>query len=235
VSLSEPLQVSRVYSFYASSGQFASPFSLFSPLRISSHVLSEDVLERKVDSAGRLITKRLFSKTSVVPKWAEKFGLLPKSRMCFIVEESIVDPMNRLLTTYTRNIGMRNVLNVHERCELSALAEDNRMVTMMRRWARFESSMRGFSGTVCTFANERFKYNIHKATNGFQLVLEAMYAPHVVLKERRLDQVALLQLHPMLRHRLLEKARNLKEVAKEAALPLIAMAASTEPNTGNVN
>lgn len=198
-------------------------------------MLSEDVLERSVDSNGRLVTKRLFSKTSAVPKWADKFGLLPKSRMCFIVEESIVDPVNRLLTTYTRNIGMRNVLNVHERCELSALPDDNRVVTMMRRWARFESNLRGLSGTVCTFANERFKYNIHKATNGFQLVLEAMYAPHVVLKERRLDQVALLQLHPMLRNRLLEKARTLKEAAKEAAYPLIAMASSQEPGTGNVN
>lgn len=43
------------------------------PNPISSHVLSSDVLERRVDeTTGKLFTKRLFLKEAKIPRWATK-------------------------------------------------------------------------------------------------------------------------------------------------------------------
>lgn len=52
-------------------------------------------------------TKRLLTKTNVPPKWAER---LISSRIVKIVEESIIDPKEKTITTYTRNIGYVKVM-----------------------------------------------------------------------------------------------------------------------------
>lgn len=70
------------------------------------HVLSEDTLSREVKD-GKLHTKRLLTKTNVPPKWAER---LISSRIVKIVEESIIDPKEKTITTYTRNIGYVKVM-----------------------------------------------------------------------------------------------------------------------------
>lgn len=72
----------------------------------SNHVLTEDTIHRKV-SAGRLISLRLLSKTNPSPKWAERFIT---TRQVHIVEETVVDPTNKVLTTYTRNLGYTKVM-----------------------------------------------------------------------------------------------------------------------------
>lgn len=72
----------------------------------SSHVLSEDTLEREIRN-GKLHSKRLLSKTNPVPKWGERFY---NSKSVKIVEESIVDMKERTLTTYTRNIAFTKVM-----------------------------------------------------------------------------------------------------------------------------
>ena len=81
---------------------FVSPFHV----HCSKHVLTEDVIDRSVDSRGRLVTKRLLSKTNHCPKWAERFI---SARSLFIVEESVVDPVLKTMTTYTRNISLQKL------------------------------------------------------------------------------------------------------------------------------
>jgi len=157
----------------------------------SKHVLTEDVISRKVDSSGKLLTKRLLSKTTKAPKWAEKVGLV-QSRVCFIIEESIVDPVNKLLTTYTKNIGMKNILCVDEKVIYKS-ANDARHTNMIR-YARFESKMYGLSRPIQAFGLERFKSSIHKAANGFQTVLDYMYSKNL----KNFDRQIILQLHPIL-------------------------------------
>ena len=79
------------------------------PNPYATHVLTEDTVVRRIDETGRLITKRLITKKgSKVPKWGERF--LPAGRKVCIVEESIVDPDSKTLTTYTRNVGMTSVM-----------------------------------------------------------------------------------------------------------------------------
>lgn len=63
-------------------------------------------MQREIRSS-RLFSKRLLSKTNSIPKWAERFI---STKQVFIVEESIVDPQNKILTTYTRNLGYAKVM-----------------------------------------------------------------------------------------------------------------------------
>lgn len=72
----------------------------------SKHVLTEDTVYREVKN-GKLISKRLLSKTNPIPKWAERFV---SGRHVHIIEESIVDPTNKVLITYTRNLGYTKVM-----------------------------------------------------------------------------------------------------------------------------
>lgn len=166
--------------------------------------MTEDVLSRKVDSEGKLLTRRLLSKTTKAPKWAEKVGLV-QSTVCFIIEESIVDPMNKLLTTYTKNIGMKNICIVDEKA-IYRTAEDHKCTSMVR-YARFESNMYGLSRPIQVFALERFKSSIHKAAVGFQIVLDCMYSPLL----KNFDHKTIGQLHPILKQKFLEKTRDITE------------------------
>lgn len=56
---------------------------------------------------GVLYTKRLMTKTHRVPKWGERFISMNTVK---IVEESMVDPRTKTLTTYTRNLGYTKVM-----------------------------------------------------------------------------------------------------------------------------
>ena len=73
----------------------------------SKHVLTEDVVERKVVNK-KLYSKRLLTKTNSIPKWGER--LLRGPKYVTILEESIVDPVRKHVTTYTRNIGMKSIM-----------------------------------------------------------------------------------------------------------------------------
>lgn len=170
----------------------------------SKHVLTEDVLSRKIDSNGKLLTRRLLSKTTKAPRWAEKVGLV-QSTVCFIIEESIVDPVNKLLTTYTKNIGMKNICLVDEKV-IYKVASDVKHTSMLR-YARFESNMYGLSRPIQVFALERFKSSINKAAKGFQVVLDCMYSPIV----KNFDHKMISQLHPILKQKILDKTRNIAE------------------------
>ena len=74
----------------------------------SKHVLTEDILSRYIKNE-RLYTRRLLTKTNAVPKWGERF--IPSStRKAFIIEESVVDPKAKTITTYTRNIALQSIM-----------------------------------------------------------------------------------------------------------------------------
>lgn len=74
--------------------------------RFSKHVLTEDTVHREIKN-GKLFSKRILSKTNPIPKWAERFIT---ARHVHIIEESICDPKNKILITYTRNLGYTKVM-----------------------------------------------------------------------------------------------------------------------------
>ncbi|XP_044761244.1 protein preli-like [Coccinella septempunctata] len=137
----------------------------------SKHVLTEDTVERRITPDGQLVTKRLLSKTNSIPKWAERFV---QKALVNIIEESIVDPKTKTLTTYTRNLGYTKVLSVTEKVVYKESSE-NPGKTMVLRTAVFDSQVSGFSRAICAFGYERFKKNCSKMVSGFEYVLAGMF------------------------------------------------------------
>lgn len=69
-------------------------------------MLSEDTVAREIKD-GKLYSKRLLTKTNRVPKWGERFI---SKNVVKIVEETVVDPKEKTLTSYTRNLGYTKVM-----------------------------------------------------------------------------------------------------------------------------
>jgi len=74
----------------------------------SSHVLSEDTLHREI-RGDSLYTRRMLTKTNRLPKWGERF-LKTSATHVVIVEESYVNPIEKTIVTYTRNIGLTTIM-----------------------------------------------------------------------------------------------------------------------------
>ncbi|RWS30742.1 hypothetical protein B4U80_05117 [Leptotrombidium deliense] len=158
---------------------------------LSEHVLSEDVVERFVDKKGRLFTKRFLSKTNRVPKLA---GILlgnSFSKVVYIVEESIVDPVNKIFVTYTRNIGMQRILKIDEKVVYKST--DGTQWTEENRRAAISSSVFG-AGQIEAFGVSRFRQNIAKTCKGFHMVLDAMYSRYSNAETNEVRR----RLHPLL-------------------------------------
>ncbi|XP_008209064.1 protein preli-like isoform X2 [Nasonia vitripennis] len=136
----------------------------------STHVISEDTISRELKD-GKLYTKRLLTKTNRVPKWGERF--ISKNNVK-IVEESIVDPKKKILTTYTRNLGYTKVMSVVEKV-VYKVSDENPQWTEAKRSAWIESSVFGFSRAIQAFGLDRFKKNCTKMSNGFNYVLAHMF------------------------------------------------------------
>lgn len=159
-------------TFQYSWNQIATAFWNRYPNKYSRHVLSEDILDRRIDQGGQLITKRLFVKTNSCPKWIER---LMKSKKVHILEESFVDPLKQTLTTITRNLGMTNLMSVEEICVYRPHPE-NKIWTIVERKASFDSKLSGLKRlAVLTFGHERYKYNIRKTDSGFQQVIRKLH------------------------------------------------------------
>ena len=167
-ALPEPRKVSRAQGGRLSLTRLATS---------SKHVLTEDVVQRRVDRNGCLLTKRLLSKTNPCPRWAER---LISARSLFIIEESIVDPVRKTLVTYTRNIGCLNYMTIEEKVVYRPTGPNDNW-TVAERMAWIDSKYGyGISRAVQAFGYDRFRKNVAKATKGFQFVLDSMYGPKIL-------------------------------------------------------
>uniref|UniRef100_A0A6I8PBM4 PRELI domain containing 1 n=1 Tax=Ornithorhynchus anatinus TaxID=9258 RepID=A0A6I8PBM4_ORNAN len=84
------------------------------PNPYSKHVLTEDIVHREVTPDRKLLSRRLLTKTSRAPRWAERFLPANVAHSVYILEDSIVDPTNQTMTTFTWNINhARLMASVH--------------------------------------------------------------------------------------------------------------------------
>lgn len=146
------------------------------PNPLSSHVLGCDVINRHVDpTTGTLVSQRLLKKTNNKPKIAEKF-LGKGSSSGYVLEDSIIDPMNKSMTTVTRNISFAKVLCVEETCTYTVSAA-NPEWTDCKTEARVTCPMWGWSRPIEGVGLERFKQNIHKAREALEYVIKSVVHP----------------------------------------------------------
>ncbi|KAF1395313.1 hypothetical protein PFLUV_G00010240 [Perca fluviatilis] len=140
------------------------------PNPFSTHVLTEDVVYREVTADHRLLSRRLLTKTNRLPRWAERLFPTGMSRLVYIIEDSIVDPVNRSLTTYTWNLNHTTLMSVEERCIFQDSVEQP-STTKLKREAWISSNIYGFSRPVQEFGLARFKSNQVKAMKGLEYAL----------------------------------------------------------------
>lgn len=160
--------------------QVAYAFWLRYPNPYSTHVLTEDTVCREIRN-DKLYTKRLITKASKInpPRWVRFF--MPATRKTLIIEESIVDPVNNTITTYTRNIGLSSIAMIEEKCTYKK-ANDNRSMdtTTLERECFVTSGVKGFRQRISNYLIERFKKSADQATKGMEHVLTGLYIPESV-------------------------------------------------------
>uniref|UniRef100_A0A6M2DM83 PRELI/MSF1 domain-containing protein n=1 Tax=Xenopsylla cheopis TaxID=163159 RepID=A0A6M2DM83_XENCH len=162
--------------------QVVKAFWLRYPNPHSTHVLSEDTISRDVKE-GRLHTRRLLTKTNLIPKWGKRFISAPFVK---IYEESIVDPLNKTMITYTFNMGHAKVMSVVEKVVYKA-SLDNPNHTIAVRSAWIDSQLFGFSRAIKAFGLERFRVNCTKAITGYNYILNKMFASQNYKAEEALN------------------------------------------------
>ncbi|XP_022621184.1 PRELI domain-containing protein 1, mitochondrial-like [Seriola dumerili] len=140
------------------------------PNPFSTHVLTEDVVYREVTADHQLLSRRLLTKTNRLPRWAERFFPTGMSRSVYIIEDSIVDPVSRSLTTYTWNLNHTTLMSVEERCIFQDSVEQP-ATTLIKREAWISSGIYGFSRPIQEFGLARFKSNQVKAMKGLEYAL----------------------------------------------------------------
>jgi hypothetical protein len=116
------------YSFPA----VALAYFLRYPNPYSTHVLSTDVIERSIDSNGRLKTLRIHRKSSRLPPAVLK--LLPKSVLgnisggrseSYILETSTIDVKEGWMRTESKNLDWTGILSVVEKQEYQRRVPDD--------------------------------------------------------------------------------------------------------------
>nr|XP_034371340.1 PRELI domain-containing protein 1, mitochondrial-like [Arvicanthis niloticus] len=168
------------------------------PNPYSKHVLTEDIVHREVTPDQKLLSRRLLTKTNRMPCWAERLFPANVAHSVNILEDSIVDPQNQTMTTFTWNINHAWLMVVEERC-VYCVNSDNSGWTEIHREAWVSSSLFGVSRAVQEFGLARFKSNVTKTMKGFEYILAKLQgeAPSKTL---------------------VETAKEAKEKAKETAL-----------------
>lgn len=189
----------------------------------STHVLSEDTISREVKN-NKLYSTRLLTKTNRLPKWGERFI---SKNVVKIVEESIVDPKEKTLTTYTRNLGYAKVMSVIEKV-VYKVSDENPEWTVAVRSAWIDSQVFGFSRAIQAFGLDRFRKNCTKMSGGFNYVLAHMFPGTAEYMSPNLAQMGYIDKTEQpsiaklthaaedIQHSFHDKAEKMKDAAKKA-------------------
>eukprot|EP00039_Didymoeca_costata_P002733 m.62177 g.62177 ORF g.62177 m.62177 type:complete len:176 (-) comp11492_c0_seq2:61-588(-) len=138
------------------------------PNPISSHVLSVDTISREVDDNGRLCTTRLLTKVGKKPQWM--MNIFPGT-LAYVIEVSTLDPKERKLTTFTKNITLTSICLAEEKC-VYTVSKENANWTMCETSCRVSSNLTIGRGMIESFGMSRFKGNAVKTKAAIQHVLD---------------------------------------------------------------
>jgi len=140
----------------------------------SKHVLSEDVISRTIENST-LKTVRLLTKTNKAPRWVERFV---SNHTACILEESHVNPVEKKVITYTKNLTHQSLMTVEERCEYTISPQTREWTIVDRKaWVTSGFSGLGIGRAVESFGCERYKNNIKKSTKGWEYILSRLHTP----------------------------------------------------------
>merc|ERR1712045_331083 len=88
----------------------------------NSAVLGTDVVDRRVVD-GVLHSHRIITSDWGLADWVQR--LIGANRVCYASEKSLVDPKNRLMEMYSKNLTFNSYVNMEEKMTYTADPEDN--------------------------------------------------------------------------------------------------------------
>lgn len=138
------------------------------PNQHSDHVISVDVVDRKIDTKGFIITDRIFQLKQPVPLVLRSLGIaLPETT--FFLERSVLDPTSQEYTATSYNLTMRQFFEATESCKLTAKNGG----TVYQQKASF-TAFSYFSKMIEEVAVSRFEANAAKGRDGLRSVLDSL-------------------------------------------------------------
>lgn len=193
------------------------------PNLYSTHVLSEDVLDRRMLEGGKLYTKRVIGKTNPLPKWGSAVFPSHLSKVCHVLEETVVDVRNRTMVSFTWNIDYKSLMDVKEKVSMS---EDSGGTTACLKEGWVDSSARGFRHVLRKFGISRWRSNAVKAVTGYEHTLNKFYSnvqsPEITSRNRLAESTV-------------EAIKDVKDKAKTRALDLATLAAAKKAQKEHQN
>jgi len=176
--------------FFSQSHKYSEPwqtvtlaFVLRYPNPYATHVLSADVLEREFTPRGTLLTTRLILKRGNIPKWMPR-GIISRAES-WIVEQSEVDPLGKVVRCETRNLDHVKILSVQESV---VLKEDVAGSTLQKTEAKVVSKLGWLARRVERYGHEKFQRNLERSRAGIHLVVD-------LLQQSRLQAMSLKHMH----------------------------------------
>ncbi|KAI0724239.1 MSF1-domain-containing protein [Cerioporus squamosus] len=163
--------------FYTQSFLYDDPWSIVSlayllryPNPYSTHILSCDVISRELTPSGSLLTTRLILKTGSLPRWAPK-GMIQRAES-WVLEESEVDPLGKVMRCTTKNLDHVKVMRVEEHIHIRQTAEGK---TLQTTEAMFMSGFGwGLTKKIENYGLAKFKANLQRVRSreGFSIILD---------------------------------------------------------------
>lgn len=144
------------------------------PNPFCAHVITLDIIDRYVDSAGRLHTIRLFEKGSrFIPLW---LLAIFKSKKAYMLEDSLVDPQCGEMSVYTRNISHRRLLTASESYSINR--NGNHTDIQVTQMLKCSTKMLGLvASQIEAFGASKFAENLARSRQALLYILDKLPAP----------------------------------------------------------
>lgn len=141
------------------------------PNPFSSHVVSCDTISCEISPDHKLHISRLVHKQGSLPAFLQSWlGNISDS---WIMETSVVDPANRVLQSWTRNLNHRKILRVDDLCTYRADGTG----TVVENKVRFQSGLNfGIKSRVEKWSRDQFASKMAASRQGLAHVMERMAA-----------------------------------------------------------
>ncbi|GME97447.1 unnamed protein product [Ambrosiozyma monospora] len=141
------------------------------PNPYSTHVKSTDTVEHFIDEEGRLHQTKIVMKTGRLPQFIKPF--LGKISTSWIVEKSIVDPVNQTMQTYNCNLDHRKIVRIEEYATYKFNKKDN--CTECQTTVKFSSGFRNtlnLRDRIENWSKNKFDENMSRSTLGLKIVMD---------------------------------------------------------------
>uniref|UniRef100_A0A0N5BW78 PRELI/MSF1 domain-containing protein n=1 Tax=Strongyloides papillosus TaxID=174720 RepID=A0A0N5BW78_STREA len=142
------------------------------PNDYSTHIISEDILESRIEGNKIFIKKLIIKKGSKYLKMIP-FGMssLRSLKIVPCIEESIYDRDSKTLKTYTRNVSYNDKFMMEERCVYSPSVDEYKTSTDLKRSILTHVNYGKFSNLIQKVLLMQYKKRLKGTDSGLIQVL----------------------------------------------------------------